>query len=190
MEKQALRNKYKQLRLDLSPQAVEDYSLQIANRLLTMDIWDFKMYHLFLSIEKHKEVQTDFILHALQGKDKNVILSKSNFLDYSMSHYLLTDDTRILINKWGIPEPDGNGIAIDEKQLDVVFVPLLVCDSMGNRVGYGKGFYDRFLEKCRPTVLKIGLSFVKPLNYQIETYPNDIPLDVLVCPDEIYDFRQ
>lgn len=68
MEKQALRNKYKQLRLDLTLQEIEDNSLQIANRLLELDIWDYKMYHLFLSIEKHKEVQTDFLLHVLQGK--------------------------------------------------------------------------------------------------------------------------
>ncbi|PQJ31735.1 5-formyltetrahydrofolate cyclo-ligase [Nonlabens arenilitoris] len=190
MEKKALRNKYKQLRLNLSPQEVEDYSLQIANKLLTLDIWDFKMYHLFLSIEKQKEVQTDFLLHILQGKDKNVVISKSDFIDYSMSHYLLTDDTRIITNNYGIPEPDGMGISIDENQLDVVFVPLLVSDSIGNRVGYGKGFYDRFLKKCRPTVLKVGLSFVKPLDYQIKTNPNDIPLDMLVCPDKIYDFRQ
>ncbi|GAK92772.1 5-formyltetrahydrofolate cyclo-ligase [Nonlabens ulvanivorans] len=87
--------------MDLTLQEIEDNSLQIANRLLELDIWDYKMYHLFLSIEKHKEVQTDFLLHVLQGKNKNVVISKSNFTDYSMSHFLLTDDTRIVINKWG-----------------------------------------------------------------------------------------
>ncbi|MBF4982827.1 5-formyltetrahydrofolate cyclo-ligase [Nonlabens mediterrranea] len=189
MEKKLLRKKYRQQRLEMSLQEVEDCSIQIANQLLTLDIWDFKMYHLFLSIEKYKEVQTEFLLHILQGKDKNVVISKSNFKDYSLNHFLLTDDTRIIINKWGIPEPDDTGILIDEKQLDVVFVPLLVSDLKGNRVGYGKGFYDRFLKNCRPTTLKIGLSFVKPLNFEIETNPNDIPLDMLVCPNQIYDFR-
>ena len=57
-------------------------------------------------------------------------------------------------NKWKIPEP-LNGIVFDIKQLDVVFVPLVVFDLLGHRIGYGNGFYDRFLAQCLPETLKI-----------------------------------
>ncbi|MGJ8683275.1 MAG: 5-formyltetrahydrofolate cyclo-ligase [Nonlabens sp.] len=188
MDKKNLRKKYKELRAQLTDQQIEDYSLDIANQLVTLDIWNDKMYHLFLSIEKQKEIQTDFILHVLQGKDKNVVISKSNFEDYSMNHFLLTDDTLIEINKWGIPEPDGNGIQINENQLDVIFIPLLACDHYGNRIGYGKGFYDRFLKKCRPNAIKIGLSFFHPIDSEITTTTDDVPLNILVCTDKIFHF--
>lgn len=186
MEKNELRNKFKKLRAQLSLEQVEDYSLKIANQLLPLDIWDHNMYHLFLSIEQQKEIQTEFILHVLQGKDKNVVVSKSDFEDYSMKHYLLTDNTVLKTNKWGIPEPDDNAILISEDQLDVVFVPLLACDTFGNRIGYGKGFYDRFLKKCRPNTIKIGLSFFHPVTTSIEPHEDDIPINALVCPDKVF----
>lgn len=186
MEKNELRKTYKELRAQLTQEQVQDYSLDIANQLLRLDIWDFEMYHLFLSIEKHREIQTEFILHVLQGKDKNVVVSKSNFENYTMSHFLLTDQTSLQVNKWGIPEPIGDGIVIPEKQLDVIFVPLLACDVYGNRIGYGKGFYDRFLKKCRSTAIKIGLSFFHPLKEKIVTSPDDVPLNMIVCPDDVF----
>src|SRR5690606_3671762 len=88
-------------------------------------------------------------------------VSQSDFSTHTMKRFLLTDHTVIKQNKWGIPEPvDSFGsIEIPSEKLDVVFVPLLVFDEMGHRTGYGKGFYDRFLARCRAETLKIGLSF-------------------------------
>jgi 5-formyltetrahydrofolate cyclo-ligase len=102
-----------------------------------------------------------------------------------MSNYLLTDQTKLTVNTYGIPEPDENGIAVDEKSIDVVFVPLVAADRFGNRIGYGKGFYDRFLKKCRPDVLKIGLSFFTPLETKIDTNSNDIGMDYIIHRQEI-----
>lgn len=180
VSKKELRKKYAQLRRTLTSDQVEEYSLQIANQALKLDIWEYSNYHIFLPIERHNEVDTEYLLHILQGKDKNIIISKSNFDDFSMSHYLLTDQTKIINNEYGIPEPHEEGIRITDQQLDVVFVPLLAVDKFGNRVGYGKGFYDRFLKKCKPGILKVGLSFFKPLNIKIDVNDEDIKLDYIV----------
>ncbi|WP_298951962.1 5-formyltetrahydrofolate cyclo-ligase [uncultured Nonlabens sp.] len=180
MSKKELRKKYAQLRKTLTSDQVEEYSLQIANQALKLDIWEYSNYHIFLPIERHNEVDTEYLLHILQGKDKNIIISKSNFDDFSMSHYLLTDQTKIINNEYGIPEPHEEGIRITDQQLDVVFVPLLAVDKFGNRVGYGKGFYDRFLKKCKPGILKVGLSFFEPLNNKIDVNDEDIKLDYIV----------
>lgn len=187
--KSELRAVYKKQRDLLSVNQINDLSLDIANHTLKLDIWNKQMYHLFLSITELKEVQTDDLLHILHGKDKNIVVSKSNFLDYSMSHYLLTDQTALVKNKYNIPEPSGTGlIPIDPQQIDVVFVPLLVADYKGNRVGYGKGFYDRFLAQCRPDVLKIGLSFFEPLPELIEYNAQDVSLNYLVTPQGVVRF--
>lgn len=186
MNKKELRQKYKQMRSLLSAEEINIKSHAIANQLLTMDIWQYENYHIFLPIKNQKEVNTEYILHILQGKDKNIILSKSNFEDFSMQSYLLTDNTKLKINHWGIPEPE-NGIVIDPKTIDVVFTPLLAFDQLGNRIGYGKGFYDRFLTIVEPKKI-IGLSFFKPEKTNFNISNDDIRLTNCVLHDETYDF--
>ena len=188
MDKNMLRKKYKKLRSELDVSTIEGLSMRIANQLLDLDIWKSNNYHIFLPISKQKEVDTEFILHILQGKDKNVVLSKTDFKSNSLSHYLLTDTTIIKENKYGIPEPTG-GISITEETIDVVFVPLLAFDTLGNRVGYGKGFYDRFISKCRHDVVKIGLSFFAPEPKIIDILNSDIPLNYCITPEKAYAFN-
>ena len=187
MTKSELRIKYKALRKQLSEDQVEDLSLQIANQLLELPIWNASFYHLFLSIVEHKEINTDYILYILSGKDKNIVISKSNFETRKMSHYLLTDSTKIKKNEWHIPEP-VDGIRIESSKIDVVFVPLLAFDKLGNRIGYGKGFYDTFLADCKPETIKIGLSFFEAENQIDNISTDDVRLDYLVTPQTIYTF--
>lgn len=187
MNKKEARVKYKILRQQLLPSKIDEMSILIANNLLKMDILDLTYYHLFLSIEEQMEVNTEFILHILQGKDKEIVISKSNFDTLQMIPILLTDSTKIKKNKYNIPEP-VDGIEVPVEKIDVVFVPLLAYDKIGNRVGYGKGFYDTFLSKCNPEVIKIGLSFFEPEISIKDIFENDIRLDYCVTPREIYKF--
>lgn len=187
MDKKELRKKYRQLREGLPLNQVNEKSLAIANNLLQLDIWDKSFYHIFLSIRDFREVNTDYILNILAGKDKHIVISKSDFSNQSMSHFLLSDDTKLNTNNYGIPEPE-NGIPIDVKMLDVVFVPLLAFDKAGNRIGYGKGFYDRFLSNCRSDTIKIGLSFFSADSNGFDVSKTDIPLDFCVTPETVYSF--
>jgi len=187
MNKHQLRIHYKSLRNALSTDDIETKSLEIANQLLKMDIWKASFYHVFLSITEQKEVQTEFLLNILSGKDKHIILSKSDFSTLQMTHYLLTDTTRIQKNKYNIPEP-VDGIEIDVKKIDVVFVPLLAFDKKGHRVGYGKGFYDKFLSECQPETIKIGLSFFEAEEEITDVFESDMALDYCVTPHQIYQF--
>ena len=146
MTKKELRKTYKAHRKDLSENQIEDLSLAISNQLLTLPIWNYSFYHIFLAIEEQKEVNTDYILNILSGKDKNILISKSDFNTGNMTHFLLTDNTVIKKNEYNIPEP-VEGIEISNDKIEVVFIPLLAFDKKGNRVGYGKGFYDRFFNE-------------------------------------------
>lgn len=186
MLKKALREKYNTLRSVISPALVSSQSISIANKLLELPIWEFEFYHLFLPIQKKKEIETSVVLSILHGKDKHVVIPKVSGSN-SLAHFLLADNTRLIISKWGIPEP-VDGIAIDPKKLDVVFIPLLAFDKLGNRVGYGKGFYDTFLSLCRKDVVKIGLSLFEPEEKITDTHQSDMPLDFCVTPDAIYSF--
>ena len=187
MKKTELRKKYKQLRQQLTQHQIDDYSIAIANQLLTLAIWDYSYYHLFLTIETQKEIQTEFILNILSGKDKHIVVSKSNFKTNTLTNYLLLDNTTLKLNAYNIPEP-VDGIKIDNQNIDVVFIPLLAFDIKGNRVGYGKGFYDNFLATCKPKTLKIGLSFFEAEAEIKDVFDGDIALDYCVTPDRVYRF--
>ena len=82
MTKKELRNKYKARRNNLSLDTIDEKSLTIANQLLTLDIWGKSFYHVFLTIAEHKEINTDYILNILAGKDKHTVISKSNLVDF------------------------------------------------------------------------------------------------------------
>jgi 5-formyltetrahydrofolate cyclo-ligase len=131
-------------------------------------------------------------LHILAGKDKDVLISKSDFETREMTHYLLTDETIIKKNAYNIPEPvddpEASGEVPDSK-IDVVFVPLLAFDKCGHRVGYGKGFYDRFLSKCKTDVVTIGLSFFEAKDEILDVNPNDFALNYCVTPLKVYQFK-
>ena len=186
MLKKELRLSYLQLRNELSSEAISNYSLVIANRVLDLPVWTCNYYHLFLSITENNEIDTSFILSVLQGKDKNIVLPK--VLDETgLIHYLLTDNTVLRKNKWNIPEP-VDGLEVSPNKIDVVFIPLLAFDKQGYRVGYGKGFYDNFLQECREDVIKIGLSLFKPVDKISDTQEHDISMDYCVTPEKIYTF--
>jgi 5-formyltetrahydrofolate cyclo-ligase len=187
MTKSELRKKYKQLRSEFSQEDIDDLSIAVSNKLLELPIWDYSYYHTFLSIAELKEVNSDFILNILAGKDKHTIISKSDFKNLSMSHFLLTDSTVIKKNSYNIPEP-VDGIEIANEKIDVVFIPLLAFDQKGNRVGYGKGFYDKFLSNCNPETIKIGLSFFEAEEKIKGVFEHDIRLDYCVTPDRTYMF--
>ena len=186
MQKAELRKVYKRKRENLSLDSIQDKSLKISNNILQMKIWSFLYYHLFISISENKEIDTSYILTLLQGKDKNIIIPKTG-PNNTLENYLLTDTTVFKKNRWNIPEPT-DGILINEKQIDVVFIPLLAYDVKGNRVGYGKGFYDNFLKKCKSTVLKIGVSFFEPEQLITDISSSDIPLDYCVTHNKVYKF--
>lgn len=187
MNKKELRQKYKSLRNQLSENDIEDESLAIANNVLKLPIWDKNYFHIFLSILEQKEVNTECILHLLAGKDKEIIVSKSDFQSKEMTHFLLTDNTKIKKNQYNIPEP-VDGIEVPTHKIDVVFVPLLAFDQKGHRVGYGKGFYDKFLKECKPETIKIGLSFFEAEENIEDVFDGDIRLDYCVTEKRVYCF--
>ena len=185
MLKSDLRLLYSKLREKLSFQKIADNSLQLANNSLELPIWNYDYYHIFLPIRDKKEIDTSYLLSILQGRDKHVILPKMEGDD--LIHFLLTDNTILKTNQWNVPEP-VDGISVESSKIEVVFVPLLAFDKYGNRVGYGKGFYDRFLKQCKKDVVKIGLSLFKAEEEIEDVLENDIPLDYCITPNKIYEF--
>jgi len=186
MTKEEYRLKYKKLRTQLSNEAIEELSLKIANNALKLSVWSCSNYHIFLPISSNKEIDTEYLLHILQGRDKSILVPKVTSGTPNMTHILLQDNTILKLSNYGVPEP-VSGIEIQPSQIEVVFVPLLAYDEKGNRLGYGKGFYDRFLKLCKKDTIFIGLSFFEPES-MIPIEETDIPLHFCVTPEGIISF--
>ena len=186
MLKKDVRLNIKHLRKNLDPGSIHDLSARIANGLLPLPIWEFHYYHIFLPIIKNAEVDTGLILPMLHGRDKNVVVPKTEEGN-RLSHYLLTDNTLLKGNRWQIPEP-VNGLEVPVDKIDVVFLPLLGFDEKGHRVGYGKGYYDGFLKECREDVVKVGLSFFPPVEEITDVREGDVKMDYCVTPERTYSF--
>jgi len=181
MRKQELRKIYKQKRKDLSAVAVENFQESIYQQVFEFDFSSIDTIHVFLSIERLLEINTNPIIDFLLLKNKKIVVSVSDFSTSTLTHYLFDRKTKLEVNSYGIPEP-VNGIEIDPKEIDLVFVPLLISDEKKFRVGYGKGFYDRFLAECRTDVKTIGLNFFKPIDEIEDPNEFDIPLHQVICP--------
>lgn len=186
MTKQDLRLDYKKRRNNISPQSLANASLSIAKNVLRIPIWDYTYYHIFLSIAEKKEPDTSYILSILQGKNKKIVLPKVS--GNTLSNYLFDENTHLITNKWHIPEPI-EGVEVPAEHIDVVFVPLLAFDKIGNRVGYGKGFYDSFLGNCKAEVIKVGISLFGPAEEVSDIFEKDIALDYCVTPEKNYSFK-
>ncbi len=186
-DKKTLRLKYKKLREGLSDESVAEMSLQIANRALQLPVWNKTYYHVFLPISIKTEVDTEYLMHILQGKDKSIVVSKANFQTGEMRHFLMQEHTVFKTSAYGIPEP-VSGIEVSPEIIEVVFVPLLAYDKRGHRVGYGKGFYDRFLKKCNSSTVFVGLSFFEP-EPEIFFETADVALNFCITPKKIIDFQ-
>ena len=186
MLKKEIRAIFKSKRGLISSKIHEDLSVEIANQCLKLDIWNFTNYHIFLPIKKNKEINTKHIIQIIQGRDKNVILPKIES-DLYIKNYLLTDSTLLITNSLGISEPQ-NGLQVNVSELDVIFLPLLAFDKFGNRVGYGKGYYDKMLSECSENSIKIGLSFFDSINEINDVSNSDMRMNYCVTPKRIYQF--
>ncbi|GAB2458587.1 5-formyltetrahydrofolate cyclo-ligase [Hymenobacter qilianensis] len=151
---------------------------------------DWHWLHLFLPISKQHEPDTWLFIRRIWDEFPQVQLAVpvTQADGQTLRHYLLMPDTQLATNRWGIPEP-VEAEEMPPSVFDAVLVPLLACDLAGHRVGYGKGFYDRFLAQCRPETQRIGLS-LEPLIPQItDVDTTDEPLTACITPEQVFRFR-
>lgn len=180
-----LRKSFKKQRSLLDINQVQGLSKRIFENLLELNIWDKSFYHLYLSNEINNEVETDEIINLLFMKNKRVFVPK--ILGKDLLNIEIDNNTNYFLNQLGIREPISSNQK-DASLLEVIFVPLLIFDKLGHRVGYGGGYYDKFLENIKEDVLKIGLSLFDPIDEIQDIEKHDISMDYIITPKRVYDF--
>ena len=187
MTKQELRDQHLLKRKALTLEEVENKSNSIFDCFVNeVNLSGVKCIHCFLPIIKNNEVNTNSLLKQFQQLGINVVVPVSNFDTRQMQVALYNSDTSVVLRK-GIPEPE-NPQFINPNLIDLVILPLAIFDKNGFRIGYGGGFYDRFLEKLDTKPQLVGVSFFDAID---DICPNefDVPLDSCVTPSRTYFFK-
>ncbi|MBI1837420.1 MAG: 5-formyltetrahydrofolate cyclo-ligase [Flavobacteriia bacterium] len=185
MTKKELRKKYTSKRNELQQNELDAINNKILN-IINEQYYKNKTISIFLPIQNKNEINTFQIIKSLETENR-ITSSVSNFTTFEMEHLVLDSNTELSYNNFQIPEPKS-GQKILEKDIDIVFVPLLAIDKSGQRVGYGKGFYDRFLSKCSPHCIFIGLHLFDIFDKIDDISTDDIKLHYCITPHKIYKF--
>jgi len=188
MRKKELRRYSREKRMQLSAHDREMFQDLILIRFQQMSLPFVSCVHTYMTLEAKHEVDPGPLLRSLEFRNPGMLTVVPRIgEDEMLEHIIIDDDTIMVENSYGIPEP-LSGEKVDAGMIDLVFVPLLGFDEKGNRVGYGKGYYDRFLSTCRDDVVIIGLSFLEAVPEITDTDPWDEPLHYCITPNRVYEF--
>ncbi|MDP3667541.1 MAG: 5-formyltetrahydrofolate cyclo-ligase [Sediminibacterium sp.] len=189
MNKSALRQLYKTKRAELPSQE----RLRLDDlMLLQFQQFDFSAIQTVLTywpMDGQAEPNTHLFSGYLRHRVSGLVMAypTTDLSSHTMTALSTHEDTVYHTNIWGIKEPK-KGSVVAPDQIDLVLVPMLICDKMGYRVGYGKGFYDRYLAGCRQDLVSIGFSYFDPIDKIADTSQFDVPLTYCITPHQTYEF--
>jgi 5-formyltetrahydrofolate cyclo-ligase len=189
MTKKELRKHYKAQRNSISEKELLRYDDLLLIRFQQWPLPHFDVLLNYWPIKDKVEINTHLMADYLAFRlpHLQVAFPVIDPVSGQLRPVLVNDETDYQQNAYGIAEP-ANGKEIAAADIDVVFVPLLAFDEKGYRVGYGKGYYDRFLSICRADVIKIGFSYFEPVSRIDDINEFDVPLNICITPNKLYEF--
>ena len=171
-----IRNKIKKLRAQLSQEIVKNKSKKIADNLFAIPfLFEKQNYFIYKSFKN--EVDTDKIIKRLTDLNKTIAYPIT-INDYMVAG--VPKDNEFILDKFGVSTPKNYTIL---NEVEVAFIPLVACDKNKNRIGFGKGYYDKFLKD--KNCIKVGICYDFQVVDFIEPNPTDIPLDIIVTESGI-----
>jgi 5-formyltetrahydrofolate cyclo-ligase len=191
MVKSAVRREYLQKRLDLEPGQIETFTNLIKSGFEAFNLSNISFFLSYYPLIGRKEYNVAICEKVVLKKYPLAKIAwpkaDTDSDTIGMEAHLLEEQGLFAKNKYDILEPIGNNI-VAPQLLDLVFVPLLAFDLKGFRVGYGKGYYDRYLMRCRKDIIRIGFSFFEAIESIKDINEFDVPLDYCITPSRLYEF--
>jgi len=181
LNKNLLRRKILTLRRAQSFLEIEEKSKEIERNLFLFPLFNKAKVVLFYLALKD-EVQTREMIKKSLREEKTVLIPFANFKEREILPSELKDyDKELIRGKWNILKPAKDFYRpFSLNLINLIIVPGIAFDRKGNRIGFGKGFYDRFLRKISPEVNLISLAFELQLVEDIPAQSYDIPMDYII----------
>lgn len=191
MNKSELRLLYKRKRAALTLAEIARCNDLLLIHFQKLPLGFIHCVHTYLSSMQLREPDTAPIIRYMEflNPELKIAVPSINSSTGTLEHFYLDEKSTRKINNFGIEEVH-EGLPVAMAAIDLVLVPLLAFDRQGYRVGYGKGYYDKFLSLCRKDVLKVGLCFFEPEVVIDDRNEFDIALDYCITPAEIFNFNK
>ncbi|MBC7566829.1 MAG: 5-formyltetrahydrofolate cyclo-ligase [Pedobacter sp.] len=187
MKKSQIRKFINEQRIQLSIPEVEGLSVKLLLQFKKLDFTAVDSLHIFLPIADKKEPDTFILIDWLLEHHPNIkiIVPKADFETSLMTHHVYPGREGLSSSLFNILEPMDSDL--HNGHVDLVVIPMLAFDLKGYRVGYGKGFYDRFLKGIQTR--KVGLCFYPPIETIEDVNEHDVRLDLCITPEQTYLFQ-
>jgi len=181
MLKGNLRKEYLEKRILLSEEERKEKDALIRDGFSGLDIGEKRRLLSYCALPERREFNISLIEDRFLQQSPMAVLAWPRISGSSreMEAVILEKDALFIKNRYGILEPIG-GEVLHPMDIDLVFVPLIACDEKGYRVGYGKGYYDRYLLRCRRDLIKIGFSYFEPVDRLDDIHEFDVPLNFCI----------
>ena len=182
--KEEIRERILKCRNRMTPEEIAAKSAEIVLRLTGLpEIREAAVLMIYLSFGS--EVRTDGILRWAWGNGKRIVVPRCRPEERRLTPCLLSGFSELETGHYGIREPKAEQVrAVPAEEIDAVLVPAVAFDRRGYRVGYGGGYYDRFLPKV-PRAARIGAAFACQMVGRIPAGPHDIPVDRIATEEGI-----
>ena len=189
MVKKEIRKEYSKKRLALSDEVLNEMTAAMLENFRTINLEGVQLLLSYHPLAERKEFNVALCeqLHLLNNPSAQIAWPRLEEDMVTMQAVAVNKETILVKNRFNIFEPSGDEI-VQPQLIDAVFVPLLAFDMRGYRVGYGKGFYDRFLARCAQDVVKIGFSFFEAIEMIDDINEFDVPLNYCITPLRVYEF--
>jgi 5-formyltetrahydrofolate cyclo-ligase len=188
MNKKELRKYLLAERMRIDPVSIQKYQDLVLIHFQQIVLPSIQYLHTYLPIEGRNESDPDPMVRMIEFRNPGLQIAVPKLVgENDMLHIVINDGSAWVKNSVGILEPI-EGESLSPEKFDLIFVPMLGCDLKGNRIGFGKGYYDKFLAQCRKDVWKIGFSFLDPVEKISDIAPWDIPIDICITPERVYEF--
>jgi 5-formyltetrahydrofolate cyclo-ligase len=190
MLKKEARKIYKEKRMQLSEAERSKMDDLMLIQFQTVELPFLESLLSYWPIEENNEPDTHLFTEFLKFRnpEMKICYPVSDFEKMTMQAVATDIDTPFEKRNLNIYEPD-EGIAVPVIEIEMVFVPLLAFDKKGYRIGYGKGFYDKYLAGCREDCIKAGFCYFDPVDSIDDGNEFDVPLDLCITPQNVYVFQ-
>lgn len=157
---------------------------KIFNNLVSLNSYK-RAKKVFVYIGFGSEINTKSLIEIMLKEGKEVFVPK--VLEEEMIALKITSLNNLIESKFKILEPVGEKSDIDGEEFDLIIMPGVAFDRSGNRIGYGKGYYDKYLKDIKSDIKKIALAYELQLIEEIETEEHDLKVDSIITENEIID---
>ena len=191
MSKHEIRKRILAKRESLTLQQIQVKSKSIETKLFALA--EYRQAGTVMAyVDFRGEVQTGGILTHILAQNKRLFLPVTDVPGKKLlpaEVVNLTDD--LAAGTWGITEPKAHCRPLAKpEEIDLVIIPGVAFDTLGNRLGYGKGFYDRFLPNLKENAVLVALAFEEQITDNIYPEDDDVPVHLLITELSIWDFRK